>query len=107
MAEFTTSGFDELINELNDMVEKSKDVSGSTYTAEKVLTDKFVSMHTKYSSFSNLIVGSGFGCKSWEEFDAWPDEQLDIFIRSISNFDSYEDILGEAAADFALDQIGL
>lgn len=67
----------------------------------------FLSKHTSFLALDDLLAASGFKVESTEDFNAIPDDVWDNFIRSISNFQSWEAMLGAAGEEWLVKQLGL
>lgn len=64
-----------------------------------VLTDDFVSSHSKYAGFDELLADIGVTTK--EEFTALPDEKFDAFLVANTDFDSWLDMQKQGMAEYA------
>lgn len=105
---FKIEGLDKLQNRLNDLADKAQALDGHRKVPlAELLSASFLSRHTKFLSLHDLLAASGFKVESTEDFSAIPDDDWDKFIRSISNFQSWEAMLGAAGEDWLVKQLGL
>lgn len=65
----------------------------------EILSDDFVSSHSKYAGFDELLADIGVTTK--EEFTALPDEKFDAFLAANTEFESWEDMQKQGAAAYA------
>ncbi len=102
------TGFDELKNNLNKMADRAKELEGSHQVAiPDLLTESFVKKHTKFKDAQELFDESGFKIDNTEDFKAIPDADWDNYIAGISDFDSWNEMLQAATAEYVKRKIGL
>jgi len=65
----------------------------------EIITDDFVSSHSKYAGFDELLADIGVTTK--EEFIALPDEKFDAFLAANTEFESWVDMQKQGAAAYA------
>ncbi len=65
---------------------------------EELLSDSFLKDNTKLNSLKELVEKSGFDIKSIAGLKDIPEEKLDKYIKSISSFGSWKELLAKAAA---------
>ncbi|QHF45861.1 hypothetical protein PspS35_19445 [Pseudomonas sp. S35] len=65
----------------------------------EILTDDFVSSHSKYAGFDELLADIGVTTK--EEFIALPDDKFDAFLAANTEFESWEDMQKQGATAYA------
>lgn len=105
---FKIEGLDELQNNLKSLADKAQDLDGQhNVPVSELLTSSFLSRHTRFSSTKDLFEASGFKLESSEDLAAIPDDQWDDFIRSISNFENWQAMLGAAVKEWTAKQLGL
>lgn len=68
------------------------------FNLNDLLSDSFVKKHTKLDSVKELINKSGFDVDSIVKFKDIPEGKLDTYIKSISSFGSWKELLAKAAA---------
>lgn len=78
------SGLDKLAKNLKDLGNKK------SLTLDELMNEAFVSNHSKYKSFDELLSSSPFTVETAEDFKAIPDEQWDRFIDENTDFDTWE-----------------
>lgn len=88
-----TSGLDKLI-------ENAEKLHGTHQVSlADVLTDDFVSRHSKYAGFDELLADIGVTTK--EEFTALPDDKFDAFLAANTEFESWLDMQKRGMAEYA------
>lgn len=104
---FELKGFDELQNRLQELADKAEKLSGEHEVSfDELFVDEFMTKHTKFSSFNELLDASPFEVNSAEDFEAIPDAEFDQYISQVTNFDSWESMLEEASSGYAARQLG-
>ncbi len=71
-----------------------------------LFSDKFMRKYTIFNSFDDMINKSGFKLETEEDFEKISDNDLDLFIRDTSNFNSWEDMIQEAVNNHFAEQLG-
>ncbi|MCH2089766.1 MAG: hypothetical protein MK175_21515 [Pseudoalteromonas sp.] len=75
------------------LAENAEKLDGrNTVNLAELLNDGFVSSHSNFKSFDDLLSASPFKATTPDEFDAIPNEQWDEYIAKVTNFDSWEDM---------------
>jgi hypothetical protein len=72
-----------------------------------LFSDKFMRKYTTFNSFNEMIKKSGFKLETEEDFEKISDNELDLFIRINSSFNSWEDMIQEAVNNHFAEQLGL
>lgn len=107
MAKSSVSGFDEINKELEKLAKNADKLSKKkSVSFEELFTDAFIKRRTKCSSLSDFISESGFDWSSQKAFEAIPDDQLDDFVRSVSKFKSFQEMMDEAGEEYVKKQMG-
>jgi len=105
---FEMKGLDEIQKKLHDLEVRAKQMRGEhKIPVNEVLTVEFMRQHTKFGSFDEMIEASGQKVESAEDFDAIPDDVWDDFVRTTTEFKSWEAMLGAAGALWAQKKMGL
>jgi len=100
-------GPDEFSKKLNDLAKKAEELDGQhTVGLNELLTPSFVSKHTRFANADDLFEASGFKVESQEDFEAIPDAEWDQFIRSVSSFSSWQEMLQAATEEWAAKKLG-
>ncbi|MEY8381943.1 hypothetical protein AALG83_02075 [Christensenellaceae bacterium 44-20] len=71
----------------------------------EILTPEFLQTTSSLSSFDELLDKSGFKVETQEDFIAIPEEEFDQYIRSISSFNSWSDMLDCAFEEYIANQL--
>lgn len=104
MLQIKVSGLNELENQLKQMEKGSKELG---QTKQVSLGELFpCSFMKKYTSFSSMeeLVDAGFGDL---DFESIPDDEFDKHISASTKFNSWDEMLGEAASQYAMRKLGL
>lgn len=105
---FRMDGFDELQRKLQNMADNLREIEGTNEVPmSEVITPEFLSSCSRFASLEELFAASGFKVDSSEDFKAIPDDEWDAFIRQHTNFETWQEMLGEASAVWAKNRIGL
>lgn len=105
---FKIEGLDELQRKLDNLSKKVQELDGEHHIpVSELLTDSFISQHTSFASADEMFKASGFKIETQEDFTMIPDDEWDTFIRSVSNFDDWQSMLGAAGQEWAERQLDL
>ena len=63
--------------------------------------------YTSFSTLDELFAAGGFKVESQEDFEAIPEDEFDKHIASSTKFKNWEDMLGEATSQYAVQKLGL
>lgn len=108
MAKFSVDGLDDLIDDFKGMIHKASGFEGTKeYSLSTLFDNGFLSKHTQFQTFEALMKASGLKCDNQSDFDNIDVESLDRFIRSVSDFDSFDDMKHEAFSDLVFKDLGL
>ena len=100
------TGLDGLTKKLGEIERKAKAVNGQKVPMTELLTPEFVARHTKFASADEMFDASGFKVETQEDFAAIPDDKWDEYIRSISSFASWQEMLARAGEQWAAKKLG-
>jgi hypothetical protein len=100
-------GFDELHKRLRDLTKKAQELNGEHQVPlAELLTSSFLSKHTRFSSADDLFRASGFKVQDQDDLVAIPGDRWDEFIRSVSHFENWKAMLGEATKEWTARRLG-
>lgn len=101
------TGFDALQKRLNDLQHRVKDLDGDRFLPiSELLTEAFLSKHTRFSRVEDIFDNSGFKVESQEDLAAIPDDKWDEYIRSVSDFADWKSMLSAATQEWAAKKLG-
>lgn len=101
MAGIKFDGFDDLIDELEQLAQNARELDGEhEVPLSELFTQSFMEENTHYSSLGDLLEAGGFHADTDEEFDAIPESELDAHIANTTKFDSWESMLEEATGQY-------
>lgn len=108
VVEFELEGFDEAMDELDELGRKAQELEGEQEVPiEELLTSSFMRRRTNFSSFEEMLEASQWDVETQEDFEAIPDDEWDRFVAEHSRFPNWEEMLGAAAQAWAARQLGL
>jgi hypothetical protein len=109
MLKVEMKGFDEVQNRLEDMAERAAELDGKQRTVplSDLLNDDFISEHSSFASFNELLAKSPFKVETKEDFEAIPDAKWDSYIAANTSFESWEEMQHQAATKYLAKQLGL
>ena len=97
------SGFDNLKNMIEKLERGIENVQGEhSVPIKELLTPSFLRQHTTIESVDELLEGSPIPINSTEDFRAVPTVVWDEYIRGISSFKSWREMVTEAAKEYFL-----
>ena len=73
----------------------------------ELLNPEFMTKHTSFSSFQDMLDHSGYSVKAPEDFKAIPDAPWDAFISANSAFANWHEMREAAKTEWAKKQLGL
>jgi hypothetical protein len=109
MFKFEMKGFDEVQRQLDDMAKRAAELDGKeqAVSLSELLNDDFISEHSSFASFDELLAASPFKVETKEDFEAIPDVAWDTYIAANTSFESWEEMQHQAAGEYLAKQIGL
>ncbi len=99
MFKLSVEGSDQINKNLSRKLEEIESKNGSAPLRE-VINQDFLSKHTRFISLDEMFRASGFKVDNQQDLEALPKEELDLFIRSISTFESWKVMLNEAGMEW-------
>lgn len=94
---------------MDDIAKRAKELDGKQQAVplSELLNDNFISEHSTFASFDELLKASPFKVETKEDFEAIPDTDWDTYIAANTSFESWEEMQQQAANAFLLKKIGL
>ncbi len=96
-----TSGLDRLINKLEEIESQEQSIP-----VTELLNDSFMQSHTQLNSFQEFADQSGFDFTDQASFQAIPEAAMNEYVERVTDFETWEDMLGAAGAEFMKKQLG-
>lgn len=107
MAKLSVNGFDEAAKELQDLAERARELEGERKVELSELFDHgFLSRETRFQKISELFAAAGVIVEDQEALDNLHSEKLDSFVRSESQFESFDDMVENAGVEYYADRLG-
>ena len=94
-------GLDEVQRELSRLAEKAHKLEGThSVSAAELLAPAFIQAHTRqYDTAQEWFDASPFRVESSEDFAAIPDAEWDAYVRSTTDFSSWQEMLEDAGRE--------
>lgn len=102
---FEIKGLEELRDSLEKMAETAKNIEGQ-HTFQEMFPNSFMKKYTKFDTIENLFDAYCIP-KTQEEFESFPQEQMDHIIQQSTSFDSWQSMLDTAAQELFLLKLDL
>lgn len=100
-------GLNEFKDKINELERKVDRLSGERQVSfDELFNDGFMKKYTKYNKFSELLDNSGFKVENQDDFKAIPDAEWEKYIISVTKFESWQDMLQIAGAEYYKKQLG-
>lgn len=72
---------------------------------QNLITDNYLAENTTFTNFDEFI--DELGISTVEEFENYPEDKLDRFIKNHSSVQSWQDLLDGAATEYFISKLGL
>ena len=72
-----------------------------------IFTDGFISEYTDFSSFAEFLAEAPIKIDNQEDFDQMDMGEMDAYVAEVSQFETWEDMQGEAVSLYTINQLGL
>lgn len=99
-----SNGFDDIQNMLDDQLKKAESLNNSSVSFDELFTDQFMHANTSINSLSDFF--DTLNIKTQEEFQDYPSDKLDAFVKKSTDFDSWEEMQQSAANEYFVNQLG-
>ncbi len=107
MSKFKMEGFDELKKQLKKMERAAKELEkGNSVSFDVLFNQSFMSKYTQFNSFEEFLSAGNFKVESQEDFEAIPDEDMDIHVSKTTQFNSWEEMLNTATSEYVAKRLG-
>lgn len=91
---------------LKKLLENAKGLDGEhQIQLGLIFNEGFIQSHTQFSSIDDLFEKAGFKVESREDFDAIPQEEIDLFVKNNTNFENFNDMYKSAAKAYVTKQL--
>ncbi|MGG3652603.1 hypothetical protein ABES36_14360 [Bacillus pseudomycoides] len=104
---FKIKGLKEFQKQLNNMEKAAKELQGTNNVPFSVLfNNEFMTKYTNYSTFDELLNNSGFKVETEEDFKNIPDLEWDQYIKQVTVFENWDNMLSKAGKIYATKKLG-
>ncbi|WP_243450303.1 hypothetical protein [Desulfosporosinus sp. Sb-LF] len=90
---------------MEEGIEGYDSTEGSILFTE-LFTSEFMQRYTQFESIEELLSSGGFEVNSEEDYEAIPDEDIDIHVAKTTNFSSWKEMLTDAVEAYTIKQSG-
>ncbi|PKR83615.1 hypothetical protein CWO92_18310 [Heyndrickxia camelliae] len=98
-------GFDKLQKQLKQLERNAKELEQTTSVSfAELFTDSFMKTHT---SFDEMLDKSKFTVETSEDFKAIPDDEWDIYVKSNTEFNTWQDMIDQATEEYIVRKLDL
>jgi len=95
------TGLDELTKNLGRLSEKLEDeTKPRNVQFSERFNPTFMTNHTSFSSFDEMVKKSPFKVESQQDFEAIPDAAWDDYVRKNTKFSSWQEMLSKASEEY-------
>ena len=102
-----TDGFDDLIDDLNELEQNAEELDGENQVPlTELLNPGFMQKYTEFASIDEMFEQSKWTVESEEDLDAIPDQEFDTYVRDHTQFTDSEEMMGMAAEEWTAEQMG-
>ncbi len=102
------SGFDEISNKLEELINKGEEMEGSNEVpAGELFSEQFMGTYTEFGDFDELLEESEFEVEDEEDFKNIPDKDWDEFINANTQFDDWEEMVSKGTESWVGRQLDL
>lgn len=103
----TIQGLDEFQKHLERIEEAANELDGThSVSITELFTRSFMKEYTNFTDFNEFLVAGNFIVNSQEDFDAIPDDELDLHVGKTTKFSSWQDMLDKAGEEYILNELG-
>lgn len=96
---------DDLMKKLNEMAKGAQDLEKKeSLSFSEIFTDDFAQNHTVFKNMDSFW--SHVGVETTEEFKAMPDEKIDAFVATHSDFSTFQEMFNKATSEYISHQLG-
>ena len=103
---FEFKGLDELRRRLEEIARRAQQLGG-TYDLNEILAGDFMRKHTRFSTFTEMLNASRWKGATADQFRAIPDAEWDAYVRQVTKFRSWSEMLNKAGEEYAARKLGL
>ncbi len=101
-------GFDKPEKQLGKMQQGAKELENTETTIfDKLFTSSFMQNYTNFLSFDDFLKGGNFIVNSQEDFEAIPEDDMDIHVSNTTKFSCWEDMLNKATEIYVSKKLSL
>lgn len=108
MFEINLEGLDEVLDSLDKLRQKSRDIDRTDkLSLGELFSDNFMKKYTDYDSIEKMFENSDFKIESQGDFEKIPDQEWDEYVRETTNFNNWEEMLSKAREEWIAKKLGL
>lgn len=105
---FKITGLKEFQKKLENLERKAEALHGEHEVSfAELFNASFMRRYTNFDSMDALIEAGGFKVETTDDFKAIPDQEWDEHISKTTRFGNWQEMMNEASAEWAKNQLGL
>ncbi|WP_195617352.1 hypothetical protein [Clostridium paraputrificum] len=100
-------GLDEFQKQLKQMEKAARDLENThSVSFDELFKSSFMRKYTNFSNFDEFLKAGNFIVNSQEDFEAIPDNEMDLHVNKTTSFSSWENMLSKAGEEYTLRKLG-
>ncbi len=99
--EINMDGFDELRKKIEELEGENR------VPVNELLTSAFMKRWTDFSAFDQMVEESPFAVETAEDFESIPDDEWDEYVDQTTRFESWQEMINRAAAEYTKRKLDL
>ncbi|QLY79189.1 hypothetical protein [Clostridium intestinale] len=105
---FKVKGLDKLQKDLDKMAKSAQQLEkNNSVPLTDLFNGSFMARYTEFKSFDEFLESGNFQVNSQSDFDAIPDEDMDIHVKASTHFSKWEDMFSKATEIYITKKLGL
>ena len=93
------------LDKLFEKIQKQANEISGPVSFDVLFNQNFMSKHSNFSSFDELLKVGNYTVNSKDDFEAIPESELDTLISEHTNFNSWEEMKVVAGKEYALSKL--
>lgn len=109
MAKFTfdASGFDDVMNELNDIADKAHDLNGTKVSLFELFDSDYMDLHANSLTIDEFLSRGNAIVESEEDLESLSSDEFNLYVSDNTDFSSWDEMLEDATNSYLEKQLGL
>lgn len=100
-----SNSLDDFSKKLEQMAKSAEELEGTNNVGfDELFTNSFMSQHSKIATIDDFLEGTNI--HSQEEFEAYPEDDLDKYVEANTDFSTWQEMLSSGTEAYALKKLG-